>query len=376
MKKLLILTSILFAASCSMDSPEAINKQIISYKNKVKTYETKISELEAKLESDSLNEKVEEGMVIVVKEMQSENFEHFILVRGKVEAIEEAMVSPEMNGQIKKIHVKEGQRVKKGQLMISLNTDLTEKAIKEVKTSLRLLVKLYDKQKELWDQKIGTEIQYLQAKTNKEAAEASLETLKEQLAMGKVKAPFDGIVEEIMAKTGELAMPGGRLLYLVNLKKLKVNSDISETYLNKIHENDMAEINFSASPDYELKLPITRIGSVIENKSRTFQVEINMDNLEEEIKPNQLASIKLQDFFSEIAFVVPSIIIKQDITGYYVYQAVNSDKGMLAQKVYLTPGRSSSDMTMIDSGVEEGMKIIIEGYNLVKNGTPVKIITD
>ena len=101
-----------------------------------------------------------------------------------------------------------------------------------------------------------------------------------------------------------------------------------------------------------------------------------MDNLDEEIKPNQLASIKLQDFFSEKAFVVPSIIIKQDITGYYAYQAVNSDNGMLAQKVYLTPGRSSSDMTMIDSGVKEGMRIIVEGYNLVKNGTPVKIITD
>ena len=376
MKKLLILISILFLASCATDSPESIDKQIIAYKSKVKSYEAKIIDLEAKIQTDSLSEKPEEGTLVIVKEIEVENFEHYILVSGRVKAKEEAMISPEMSGQIKAIHVKEGQRVRKGQLLISLNTDLTEKSIKEVKTRLSLLVKLYEKQKELWDQKIGTEVQYLQAKANKESAEASLETLKEQIDMGSVKAPFDGIVEEVLAKTGELAMPGASLLYLVNLKKLKINSDVSESYLNSIHKGDMVEINFSASPDYKLNLPITRIGSVIENMSRTFQVEINMDNSDEKIKPNQLASMKLQDYLSEKAFVVPSIIVKQDITGYYIYQAAKSDKGIIAQKVYVVPGRSSADMTMIESGVDTGMKVIVEGYNLVKNGIPVKIITD
>ncbi len=376
MKKLLILISIVFLTAGRANSPESRDKKIISYKSKVKSYEAKIIDLEAKLQSDSILDKSEEGTLVKVKEIEAEKFEHHILVSGKVKAKEEAMISPEMSGQIKAIHVKEGQRVRKGQLLISLNTDLTEKSIKELKTRLSLLVKLYEKQKELWDQKIGTEVQYLQAKANKESAEASLETLKEQIDMGAIKAPFDGIVEEVFAKTGELAMPGGRLLYLVNLKKLKINSNVSESYLNSIHKGDMVEIYFSAIPDYKRNLPISRIGSVIEDMSRTFQVEINMDNSDERIKPNQLASMKLQDFFSEKAFVVPSIIVKQDITGYYIYQAVKSASGIFAEKLYVVPGRSSADMTMIESGVETGMKVIVEGYNLVKNGIPVKIITD
>jgi len=376
MKKLLIFISILIMASCSTDNPEAIKKKIISYKSKIDTYDKKISELEAKLEADSLPQKAIVGTSVYVKEMLNEEFEHHIQVSGKVEAIEEAFVSPEMSGQIKKIHVSEGQRVKTGQLLISLNTDLVDKSIIEVKTRLTLLDKLYEKQSELWEQNIGTEIQYLQAKTNKESAEAGLETLKEQLEMASIRASFDGIVESIMVKEGELAMPGGRLLHLVNLDKLKILAGVSEIYLNNIHKGDTATISFSATPDYKIFLPINRTGIVIDNMSRTFQVELLMNNKNEWIKPNQLAIMNLQDFASEKAFILPSIIIKQDIKGSYVYKVEEGTAGPTASKVYIQPGHSSADMTMIDSGIKQGMKIIVEGYNLVKNGSPVKIITE
>jgi len=376
MKNLFLILSILFLASCSSENPEAIKKQIISYKDKVNTYDKKISELEAKLESDSLPNHEISGTAVILKEMQAEAFEHHIEVSGKVEAIEEAFVSPEMSGQIKQIHIIEGQRVKKGQLLISLNTDVIDKSILEVKTSLDLLVKLYEKQNELWDQNIGTEVQYLQAKTNKESAEAKLATLNEQLEMARIRAAFDGIVENIMAKEGELAMPGSRLLQLVNLEKLKINANVSEAYLNSIRKGDMVKVSFFATPGYEMVLPISRTGSVIENLSRTFLVELLMNNKNEKIKPNQLANLTLNDYSSDEAFVLPSVIIKQDIKGSYVYRVENTPTGPIAVKVYIQPGHSSADLTMIDSGIKPGMKIIIEGYNLVKNGSPVKIITE
>ncbi|MCF8378548.1 MAG: efflux RND transporter periplasmic adaptor subunit [Bacteroidales bacterium] len=376
MKNLLVLLSILFLVSCSSENPEAIKKQIISYKNKVDTYDKKINDLEAKLENDSLPKEDITGTAVIVKDMQVGKFEHHIQVSGKVEAVEEAFVSPEMSGQIKEIHVVEGQRVKKGQLLISLNTDVIEKSMIEVQTSLSLLVKLYEKQKELWDQNIGTEVQYLQAKTNKESADARLATLYEQLEMARIRAAFDGIVENIMAKEGELAMPGGRLVQLVNLEKLKINANVSEIYLNSIHKGDMVNVSFSATPGYEMNLPISRTGSVIDNLSRTFLVELLMNNKNEKIKPNQLAILRMNDFSSNEAFVLPSIIIKQDIKGSYVYRVEDNPSGPIATKVYIQPGLSSEDMTMIDSGVKPGMKIIIEGYNLVKNGSPVKVITE
>ncbi len=376
MKNLLIFISILFLASCSSENPEAINKQIISYKDKINSYNKKITELESKLETDSLPKSGSTGTAVIIKEMLAEEFEHHIRVSGKAEAVEEAFISPEMSGQIKKIHIKEGQRVKKGQLLISLNTDLTEKSIIEVKTSLELLVKLFEKQKELWEQNIGTEVQFLQAKTNKESTEARLETLKEQLEMARIRASFDGIVEDILAKEGELAMPGGRLLHLVNLKKLKINARVSETYLNSIQKGDIARVSFSATPNHELLLPISRTGSIIDNMSRTFLVELLMDNKDEKIKPNQLAEMKLKDFGSSEAFILPSIIIKQDITGNYVYKLEETPTGPIAAKLYIKPGHSSVDMTMIVDGIKSGMKIIIEGYNLVKDGSQLKIITE
>lgn len=376
MKKLLIFISVLFLASCSSENPEAINKQIISYKDKINNYNKKITELEAKLKTDSLPQSKNTGTAVIIKEMFAEEFEHYIRVSGKAEAVEEAFVSPEISGQIKKIHIKEGQRVKKGQLLISLNTDITEKSIIEVKTSLELLVKLFEKQNELWGQNIGTEVQYLQAKTNKESTEARLETLKEQLEMARIRASFDGIVEDILAKKGELAMPGGRLLHLINLEKLKINAGVSEIYLNSIQKGDIAKVSFSTTPDHELLLPISRTGSVIDNMSRTFLVELLMDNKDEKIKPNQLAVMKLKDFGSSEAFILPSIIIKQDITGSYVYKVEEKPSGPIAVKLYIKPGHSSVDMTMIDEGIKSGMKIIIEGYNLVKNGSQLKIITD
>lgn len=376
MKKLIIFFSGVFLLGCSSDNPEAIEKQIINYKNKISAYNEKISELEEKLASDSAYSTTENATVVRVEEIEPQNFSHFIKISGKVLAEEEAYISPEMNGQIDKIHVKEGQRVTRGQLLVSLNSEVTQKSINEVRTNLELLTKLYEKQKNLWDQDIGTEVQYLQAKNNKESAEARLATLEEQLKMSRITAPFGGIIENILVKEGELAMPGSRLIYMVNLNNLSIEADISESYLGDIKKGEKVEVTFPTFPDMKKMLPIKRVGSVIDNLSRTFEIELDFQNTDDRIKPNQLAELRINDFTSDQAFVVPSIIIKQDITGYYLYQIKKSDEGPVAEKLYVTPGRSSREYTMVTEGLKAGMTVITEGYNLVKNGTKVTILSD
>ncbi len=376
MKKVIIIFSSIFLFGCAQDNPEAIEKKIINYKNRINSFNEKIAELEAQLQSDSANLDEELGTVVRIKELAPQEFSHFIKVSGKVIAEEEAFISPEMNGQIDEIYVDEGQNVQKGQLLISLNTDVTEKNIKEVKTNLELLTKLYEKQKELWDQNIGTEVQFLQAKSNKESAEARLATLEEQVEMARIRAPFSGIVEDIMVKEGEMAMPGSRMLHLVNLYDLSIESDISENYLNDIREGERVEVKFPTFPEMEKMLPIKRVGSVIDNMSRTFQIELELKNQDGRIKPNQLAELRVNDFSDEDALVVPSIMVKQDVSGHYVYHVKESEEGPVAEKVYVIPGRSSEDQTMIEEGLEAGMRIIVEGFNLVKDGTRVNVLSD
>jgi RND family efflux transporter MFP subunit len=173
-----------------------------------------------------------------------------------------------------------------------------------------------------------------------------------------------------------MAMPGSRLLHLVNLKDLSIEADISENYLNDIREGERVEVQFASLPGMTKMLPIKRVGSVIDNMSRTFEIELELKNQDEKLKPNQLAELRINDFSADSALVIPSITIKQDVSGYYVYQIEQGGKSPVASKIYITPGRSAEEYTMVLDGLKPGMRIITEGYNLVKDGTEVTILSD
>ena len=373
MKKVIIIFSVLVLASCSQKGPEAIQKQIAGYRNQINKINQKISNLEDKLEQESLADLEGQKTLVVLDQIQYRDFAHYITISGTVSPLQEASISPEINGQVRKIHVKEGQRVRQGDLLVSLRTDVTDASIREVKTGLELASRMYEKQRELWEQRIGSEIQYLQAKNNKESLEARLSILEEQLGMASITAPFGGIVDKIQIKEGELAVPGMQLLYLVNLTRLKITADISESYLRDVEKGEMVEIDFPSFPEMTKNLPIVRVGNVIDNKSRTFEVEVWYDNANEKIKPNQFVNIKINDYKTNEGLVVPSILIRQDIQGYYLFIVSGDGSNMTAEKVYVTPGRSYMEETMVEEGLEPGQKVIVKGYNLVKNGTEIRI---
>ncbi|NJK86766.1 MAG: efflux RND transporter periplasmic adaptor subunit, partial [Bacteroidales bacterium] len=195
-----------------------------------------------------VSDSAEMGSVVAVevKNIQPEVFKHYITVFGNVEADKYAKISPEMNGQIDQILVEEGQRVNKGQLLVSLNTSAIQSSINEVKTSLELATTTFEKQKSLWEQGIGSEMQYLQAKTAKEATEARLNMLEAQMRMSQIRAPFDGLVDKIYMKVGELAAPGMPVIEFVNLSKLTIKADVSEAFIGNVRAGEEVELTFSS----------------------------------------------------------------------------------------------------------------------------------
>jgi len=374
MKKIILFLIVIGLAACnnSGKDEETIRKKISEYKQEVNDINAKIAELEKELEANNHNNETFK-VPVMIKKMSPETFNHYFEASGSVEAVHEAYISPETGGQIKEIFVKEGDRVSKGQLLAKLNTDITANTIKELESSLDHAVTVYEKQKRLWDNNIGSEIQYLNAKNNMESLEARLETVKAQNDLAIIRSPVDGIVDEIFSKEGELAMPGVQLMQVVNLNQLYINADIAETHIANIHQGDVVTLSFPVYPELEMEVPVYRTGNVINPQNRTFNIKLKINNTKNMLKPNILAVVKIKDYSSDVALVVPSKIIKQDINGQYLYVLEENGTKQIAQKVYVATGKSYQSNTLIENGIKPGDKVIIEGFNLVSDGTEVKL---
>lgn len=323
------------------------------------------------------DEKTEEKtnkILVEIQNVQPESFNHYFDVKANVEAVEYAMISPETPGQIKKVYVTEGQKVNKGDLLLKQNSAVVDGQIQGVKAQLNLAEITYNKQKELWiDKKVGSEMQYLQAKTQYESLQEQLKTLQAQQAMSEIKAPFSGIVDKINLKEGELASPGMQAIALVNLSKLKFIGDISETYLPVINKGDTVDITFSTFPDLNLREAIYRTGNIINPSNRTFELEVRAKNIDNKLKPNMTGTIRVNDFTQDSALVVPSIIIKKDFEKQFVFIVEKNDTTIIARKVFVETGRSYKNKTIITKGIKPGTKVIVKGYNIVSNGSEVSI---
>lgn len=353
----------------TMEEIQLIRK-IAQQKNRVVAMNKKVKKLENEL---ATYKKKHDFVPVAIKEMKGEEFKHHIIVYGKVEADKYAQISPEMSGRIEKIYVSEGERVNDGQLLVTLNTDAIQKQIDGVKSSLKLATSTFEKQETLWNQGIGSELQYLQAKNTKENLEAQLETLEAQLRMAQIRAPFNGIVDKIYPKVGEIAGPGFPVVEFVNLGKMNIKADVSENYIGKVKVGQIVEVTFSSLLGDTITTPIVRASKVIDDKSRTFEIKLKINNYGNKIKPNMVSTIKINDFSSDNAFVVPSLVIRKDISGSYVYVVVEKDNKTVVEKKYITTSLSYNENTMITSGLDEGDKVVVAGYHMVSAGVPVKI---
>lgn len=365
--------------SCSSqaeEGPDAIRTQISQYQAQINELTMKINELDKLLEDMGERPRSRTRLPVTIIEATPADFEQYFMASASAEAVQTAMISPETNGQIKEILVSKGQRVRSGQVVARLNTQVMQNSMDEVKTSLSLANTVYQRQKGLWEQQIGSEIQYLEARNAVESLETRLKTLESQLDMAVMRAPFSGIVDEIYLKEGELAMPGSRVMHILNLENLYINADVSESHMGSIRAGDEVTLRFPAFPEEDLLVPIHRVGQVINPENRTFRLQLLIGNPGERYKPNMMASLGIVTFKTADVLAVPSILIKQDVQGHYLYTAGTRNGDLVARKVYVERGPDGEGQTMITSGLNPGDQVIERGHNLVTDGSLVQIEND
>lgn len=309
-----------------------------------------------------------------VKAMKSEEkmFQHFIEVQGSVEADQSVELYPESSGNITKIFVCEGQSISKGHPLVQIDNSILESSKVELQTQLDLATTTFERQKRLWDQNIGSEIQYLQAKAKKEGLENSLESLKSQAKKLKITAPFSGTVDEIFVKTGGLANPMFPALRLINLNQIHVESEVTETYLKYIKKGTEVELYFP-SIDKKINTKVDQVGNYINPNNRSFKVRINVNNTDGTLKPNLLAEVKISDF-KEVGIVIPSNLIQKDrMNKPFVYSLVKEDKFYRVKKSYIIEKISYENDSFISEGLEADALIVNKGSRLVKENETVII---
>lgn len=363
-----VAAAILLAAcnNTTKSDDESKRKELQKFKQQKNELEAKIQVLENELAGSRTDESVK----VSVTELNSQMFERFIEVTGKVEADLDVNVSPESSGVINDVLVTEGQYVSKGQVLGRLRTDALERTLDELSVQLNLAETNFNRLKNLWDQNIGSEMQFLQARAEKEGLEKRIESMKAQLAMSEIKSPVDGVVDIVFQKKGEMGSPQIPFAKVLNVSNIRIYADVSESYLTSINQNDRVSVRFPAL-DLEMTAPITRIGNTIDPNNRTFRVRIDMRNPDRLIKPNLISIIKIRDYVSEEAIVVPTLLIKEDFRGKYAFIVENNGNSQVARKVHVETGVTQNNRTEVVKGLAEGMLIISEGHNQVADGTPV-----
>ncbi len=369
MKRVVIgLFAVAILASCSQKAEDAEAKR--QELQKLKQQQHELSQKIEALEKEVASSEEEEVIEVKVSELSERKFEHFIEVNGSVEAEYNINVSPESAGIIEAVYVKEGQHVSKGDMLAKLKTETLQRSIDQLNVQLDLATTNFNRQKNLWDQNIGSEMQYLQAKTNMESLQKQIAGLESQLEMSEVKSPVDGVVDEVFQEKGDIGSPQAPFAKVVNIDKVKIYADVSEAYLTKVKTGDKVKVFFPAV-NKEIETPIRQIGNVIDPNSRTFRIRLDLSNSNKEIKPNLRAVIKIRDYLAENAIVVPTLYVKEDFNGEYTYVAENSGSKQLAKKVYVNTGVTNNNMTEVVLGLEPGMKIISEGYNQIVDGSVI-----
>lgn len=375
MKKIIytIPLILVFAIGCSSDletkkaEVEELKTQIQDLKGQVVALEEEI-----KKEDPTYGKVTVNKTLITVLEVAPRYFEHKIEVRGAVESRTNVTVSPQVPGKIERVNVVAGQDVKKGQLLFTLDSDIINNNIAELKTALELATIMANKQENLWKKNIGTEVQYLQAKNNKESLERKLATAKSQLDQTRVLAPFSGTVDALDAKVGEMAQPGMPLVRIVNPNDVYISSDVSERFIGKFKKADKAEIYFP-SQGRKMVSQVSSVGQVINSQNRTFEMEVYLPKLDFPVKPNQVVVLNLRDYQNEQALVVPTQLIQKDNKGSFVFEIVKDGSNLVAKKVYVETGVTYNNETEIKSGLKANQRLANKGFRELSEGVIVSI---
>ena len=364
------IVSAVFLAGCSGSSVDKAT-QLEKLKSDQADVSKKIAKLESELAAENPTAIVVKSKDVGVVEISPRPFDHFIQTQGSIDAEENILVSAKAMGVITQVYVNEGDRVTKGQTLAQIDNTLMVRSIDELKGGLELANTVYDRQKNLWDQKIGTEVQFLQAKNNKESLEKRLATLNEQLDMTRIKSLINGTVDAVNVKVGENAAPGMPAFRVINTSKLKVIANVSESFVSSIKKGNKVLVEISESGK-AMNATVSFVGRNIDQLSRTFPVEVTLP-ANEDLRPNMTAVIRVV-FHSEPAALTVPVNVVQEINGEKIVYVVETDgKQAVARKRVVEVGGVYNNLAHIKSGLSSGDKIITVGYQGLNDGEFVKI---
>jgi RND family efflux transporter MFP subunit len=367
MKKIAILLSgILFFAACGSKDKK---QELADLKSQEKEIQAKIAQLEKEVGKPS-DKAVAKVITVSVTPLVAQNFQHFVEAQGNVVAENTVLVSPQTGGVILSLPVVAGQSVSKGQLIATLDNNILKESLEEVRQQLSLAKTIFTKQKALWDQQIGTEVQYLSAKSNMESLEKRIVTLKAQLGLSRVTAPISGTIELVRQKAGEMGAPGVPIVQIVNLGNLKIAAKIADSYVGTVKQGDEISIKF---PDLnkELKARISLVSKMVNPLTRTFDIEARIPNAGGELKPNLLAVININDTSKKNAIVISENIIQKTEKGNLVYVAVEENGKKVARARQVTIGLTYNGQAEISEGLKAGDAIITQGFQDLVDGTAI-----
>ncbi len=330
---------------------------------KIKALEIEIAKLDPKKAGEA---KIK---AVSVAPLSAETFRHYVELQGSVDAKNNVLVTPKSGGAITAMYVREGDYVNTGTVIGKIDDSILRESLEEIKTQMTLANTLFDKQKNLWDQKIGTEIQFLQAKNNKEGLERKLATLNSQLAQSRIVSPMSGVVDQVNVKVGEMASPGVGVVRIVNLSNLKVMAKVSDTYAASVKKGDEVIVKF---PDLkkEYKAKISFVSTTVDPLSRTFTIEANLPSAKE-IKPNMMAQIQINDATSKNALAIDQNFVQSTEKGNVVYVAVTEGNKKVANAKEVKTGLSYNGKIEILEGLTAGDQLITLGYQEVSDGQPI-----
>ena len=389
MKKILtILTLILLLGACGTETPNKVSvdtliseanevslkKRHIELKAQQQIVNNDIKKIEAALNS---NNPMGRNPLVTTFVAEESDFLHYLELQGNVVTKQNIILYPEFSGTLTRVYVKEGQNVKRGQKLARIDDGGLSQQVAQLEVQLSLAKTTYERQKRLWEQKIGSEIQYLQAESTYKSLRNSLKQLQKQLDKTIVRAPFSGIIDDVFTEQGSVVAPGQtQLMRLINLKNMYIESEVPENHLLNITKGKKVEAYFPVLGK-TISTHVRQVGNYINPNNRSFKIEISIPNSDSKIKPNLTSKLKINDYSNPKAILIPQSIISENSKGQqYIYVVTDKDNASLAhaQRIIIQTGLTQGDFIEIVSGLDAGAEIIQEGSRNVKAGQKVKIL--
>lgn len=364
MKKLFIIPILAISIIACNSGGDDKQAELDNLKKQEAEIKSKIAALEFEL---SANDTTQKGIAVAVEQLKLSVFKNYIDVQGRVDADENVALSTEIPGTITKINVKVGDEVHTGQVLAETDAKAINQQVSDLQTNMDLVNQIYEKQKNLWEQKIGTEVQFLQAKTNKESMEKKMGALQEQLRMTKIISPINGTVDAVDVKIGQAAAPGMPAIRVINYSNLKVKADVAETYASKIKKGSEVVVYFPDMNDSVIS-KVNFVARAINPASRTFLVEVLLDN-KKEYHPNMVARLNVNDYMSAQPIIVIPVrtIQKDENNASFVYVADNG----VAKKHIITLGKEYNGKVEVLAGLNENDLLVTLGYDVINEGDAI-----